>query len=255
MPAQKGAPDSTTTARKPGPKPLQSSSPRTQYLILYNFASALLWLVVLGRVLLLVPLVGFGRVYAGVGRFAKATQSLALLEVVHAASGKCSLFLSLLLSCLPALAGSTWFSCMTGKWFMCVRACGKHWPISLHFPHLGLVRAPISTTGMQVASRLLLVWGVVDRFPFLAHSAAYSSMLVAWSVTEVIRYSYFVLNLSGYQPALVTWFRYNTFYVLYPLGISSECWLIYKAVEPAREVRREYAWALQLILLIYIPGM
>ena len=124
----------------------------------------------------------------------------------------------------------------------------------LTFALLGLVRAPVSTTAMQVASRLLLVWAIVDPFPSLAKSAVYSSMLVAWSVTEVIRYSYFVLNLSGYQPAFITWLRYNTFYVLYPMGISSECYMIYKAIEPARKLRQEYAWALQLILFIYIPG-
>lgn len=81
--------DASTTpavARK-GPKPLQSSSPRTQYLILYNFASAILWLAVLGRVVLLVPMVGFGSVYRGVGEFTKWTQTMALLEVVHALTG------------------------------------------------------------------------------------------------------------------------------------------------------------------------
>jgi very-long-chain (3R)-3-hydroxyacyl-CoA dehydratase len=124
----------------------------------------------------------------------------------------------------------------------------------LTFALSGLVRAPISTTAMQVASRLLLVWGVVNNFPFLAKSAGFSTMLVAWSVTEVIRYSYFVLSLSGYQPGFITWLRYNTFYVLYPLGISSECWLIYKAIEPARKLRQEFAWILQFILVIYIPG-
>lgn len=82
------APEYPTGEKKPGPKPLQSSSPRKQYLILYNFVSAILWTVVLGRVLLLVPFVGFGNVYGGVGRFAKFTQTLALLEVVHAATGK-----------------------------------------------------------------------------------------------------------------------------------------------------------------------
>lgn len=78
----------TDRERKPAPKPLTSSSPKTQYLILYNFASAILWLVVLGRVLLLVPLVGFGNVYRGVGTFTKWTQTLALMEVVHSATGK-----------------------------------------------------------------------------------------------------------------------------------------------------------------------
>lgn len=119
----------------------------------------------------------------------------------------------------------------------------------------GIVRAPISTTVMQVASRILLVWGIVNNFPFVAKSAGYSTMLIAWSVTEVIRYSFFALNLSNLLPSFMMWLRYNTFFILYPLGISSECWLIYKAIEPARRLRQEYAWALQLILLIYIPGM
>lgn len=153
---------------------------------------------------MLVPLVGFGRVYGGVGQFTKWTQTLALLEVVHAA--------------------------------------------------VGIVRAPVGTTVMQVSSRLLLVWGVVDRFPNLAKSAGYSSMLIAWSVTEVVRYSYFTFTLSGFSPAFITWLRYNLFYVLYPLGISSECWLIFKAIEPSRAIRKEAAWFLQVILLIYVPG-
>ena len=95
-------------ARKPGTKPLQSSSPKTQYLILYNFVNAVLWLTVLGRVILLVPLVGFGRVYPGVGKFCKWTQTLALLEVVHAVVGTLSRTVRLLdigcqISCLRGL--------------------------------------------------------------------------------------------------------------------------------------------------------
>ena len=40
---------------------------------------------------------------------------------------------------------------------------------------------------MQVASRLLLVWGVVNAYPDqTARSPFYSSMLLAWSITEVI---------------------------------------------------------------------
>lgn len=118
----------------------------------------------------------------------------------------------------------------------------------------GIVRSPIATTAMQVSSRLLLVWGVVNMFPELAKSAGYSSMLVAWSVTEVIRYGYFTFTLNGYTPGFLTWLRYNTFSVLYPMGISSECWLIYSAITPGKQWRKEYAWAMQLILLIYIPG-
>lgn len=107
---------------------------------------------------------------------------------------------------------------------------------------------------MQVASRFLLVWGIVHPFPFLAASPFYSSMLVAWSVTEVIRYSFFALTLSGWQPSALTWLRYNTFFVLYPLGITSECAMIWLATGPAAIWGDIYVYILYGILAIYVPG-
>lgn len=61
---------------------------KTQYLILYNFISAILWFAVFGRVVILLPIVGYKNVYGGVGEFAKWTQTTALLEIFHSASGK-----------------------------------------------------------------------------------------------------------------------------------------------------------------------
>ncbi|KAF2743191.1 PTPLA-domain-containing protein [Sporormia fimetaria CBS 119925] len=120
----------------------------------------------------------------------------------------------------------------------------------------GLVRAPVMTTLMQVASRLLLVWGIGYNFPASTrNSPAYASMLVAWSVTEVIRYSYFVFVLAGKGvPGFLTWLRYNTFFVLYPLGVASETWLIYRAIPAAQKLNPAFAYALWGILATYIPG-
>ncbi|KAK4069859.1 uncharacterized protein Triagg1_6654 [Trichoderma aggressivum f. europaeum] len=124
----------------------------------------------------------------------------------------------------------------------------------------GVVRAPLFTTLMQVASRFLLVWGVLFLYPYLAvELPTYSSMLIAWSVTEVIRYSYFALSLAGFTPRILTWLRYNTFFILYPIGIMSECSLIYfAAVGPATNAT-EYPltlmpYILYGILAIYVPG-
>ena len=120
---------------------------------------------------------------------------------------------------------------------------------------LGLVRSPLPTTLMQVSSRLLLVWGIVNAFPAAtSNSPFYSSMLTAWSVTEVIRYSYFVMNLRGGVSGFMTWLRYNTFYVLYPLGIGSEMMLVWKASGPAGRQSRLGQWALWGILGLYVPG-
>ncbi|CAM1505310.1 Fc.00g109470.m01.CDS01 [Cosmosporella sp. VM-42] len=118
----------------------------------------------------------------------------------------------------------------------------------------GVVRSPVLTTIMQVSSRFLLVWGIVDIFPYLAFSPFYTSMLVAWSITEVIRYSFFALTLSGLQPRALTWLRYNTFFVLYPVGIFSECFLIWSAIKPAGDMSEYYSWLLYAVLAIYVPG-
>lgn len=81
-------------------------------------------------------------------------------------------------------------------------------------------------------------------------------MLVAWSVTEIIRYAYFTITLAGGAdavPAWLKWLRYNTFYVLYPLGITSEIVLVSKAWGT-------YDWGevgnvlLSAALAAYVPG-
>jgi very-long-chain (3R)-3-hydroxyacyl-CoA dehydratase len=71
-----------------------------------------------------------------------------------------------------------------------------------------VVRAPLFTTFLQVASRVVLIWGIVENFP-VSDEWAYTTMLFAWSLTEVVRYSYFVLALTGQVPPAVIWLRYE----------------------------------------------
>jgi very-long-chain (3R)-3-hydroxyacyl-CoA dehydratase len=92
---------------------------------------------------------------------------------------------------------------------------------------LGWVRSPLGTTTMQISSRLFLVWGISARFGQTHSNPLYASMVLAWSATEVIRYSFYACSLVGYEPRFLTYLRYTTFYLLYPLGASSEAFLIY----------------------------
>jgi very-long-chain (3R)-3-hydroxyacyl-CoA dehydratase len=89
---------------------------------------------------------------------------------------------------------------------------------------VGLVRAPVMTTAMQVASRLLLVWGIMAQFGgeiVGAHSTqlgdyAYLGCVAAWGITEVIRYGFFAITLSGNAvPSWWTWLRYVSFFLLW----------------------------------------
>ncbi|KAI3398259.1 hypothetical protein diail_9597 [Diaporthe ilicicola] len=121
---------------------------------------------------------------------------------------------------------------------------------------LGVVRAPLFTTLIQVASRFALVWGAVYLYPLIAISPAYSSMLLAWSSTEVIRYLFFALSLSGgYEPALLKWLRYSGFYVLYPVGISSELWELSQAARAASAEGNTAGVVVALLVMsTYLPG-
>ncbi|RMJ20778.1 phosphatase-like protein PTPLA [Aspergillus sp. HF37] len=128
---------------------------------------------------------------------------------------------------------------------------------------VGIVRAPLATTAMQVASRLLLVWGVMDPFGGRIVGAreaqmgdyAFLGCLFAWGVTECIRYGFFVLQVSGFKvPGWWMWLRYNTFYVLYPVGIASECTLVFRALEPAAQLSPLYWWFFAVVLAVYVPG-
>ena len=124
---------------------------------------------------------------------------------------------------------------------------------------------------MQVASRILVIWGVLDRYPAIVSTTntfrrsvagetggdvAFAGCLVAWGVTEVIRYGFFVYKegVSQRIPDWLTWLRYNTFFVLYPIGISSECWLIWLAAGPAHKEGKGLDLVFKTVLAIYVPG-
>jgi very-long-chain (3R)-3-hydroxyacyl-CoA dehydratase len=94
---------------------------------------------------------------------------------------------------------------------------------------LGIVRAPVTTTAMQVASRLLLVWGIMFLFqekgdgqgivgaPSDATKVgdyAFLGCLSAWGITECIRYLFFALQVLGAGvPGFLTWLRYIYIYI------------------------------------------
>lgn len=135
----------------------------------------------------------------------------------------------------------------------------------------GVVKSPLMTTTMQVLSRLLVVWGVWYVAPDARgnYSNAYLTLHSAWAVTEVIRYYYYANHLMSQQnplkgfkrhtvPSYLIWLRYNAFIILYPLGISSECYMIYYALGYALTKETTaytgYALFLAFCLLAYIPG-
>jgi very-long-chain (3R)-3-hydroxyacyl-CoA dehydratase len=211
--------------RRPAPPNPSTSGPTQKYLIAYNAVCLALWSTIALRAALLIPtLLTVGKLenlFEALFPLLKWTQTIALLEVIHAV--------------------------------------------------VGLVRASPVTTAMQVASRILVVWVVLEMFPQIVLTTniygrpapgsttgpiAFAGIVTAWGVTEIIRYGFFVWKaaVSEKVPEALTWLRYNTFFLLYPIGITSECLLMYLALGPAGKQGMNVDWLLKAVLGIYVPG-
>ncbi|KAL2490691.1 Very-long-chain (3R)-3-hydroxyacyl-CoA dehydratase PASTICCINO 2 [Abeliophyllum distichum] len=133
---------------------------------------------------------------------------------------------------------------------------------------IGLVRSPVSATLPQISSRLYVLWGILWSFPEIRTHFLVSSLVISWSITEIIRYSFFGLKEAfGSAPSWLLWLRYSTFLIMYPTGISSEVGLIYNALPFMKEsskysIRMPNKWNFSFdyyylalgILGVYVPG-
>lgn len=93
------------------------------------------------------------------------------------------------------------------------------------------------------------------------------TLLIAWSVTEVVRYAFYASKELGSAPYIITWLRYTTFIVLYPIGVSSELAMVWLALPTIRSqnifsypmpnavnMAFDYSIACILVAGCYAPG-
>lgn len=74
---------------------------------------------------------------------------------------------------------------------------------------IGLVPSNVIITIFQVFSRVMVVVGVILATPdsYAAASPGLPLALIAWSITEIIRYFYYFANLTGIVPHILVWLR------------------------------------------------
>ncbi len=97
----------------------------------------------------------------------------------------------------------------------------------------GIVKTSILSTSIQILGRISIV--LLLQFVPVEVSYGYLIIFFAWSSIEIVRYSYYILNLikknySNFNiPYLLIWCRYTFFIVLYPIGSFGEMLIIYNA--------------------------
>lgn len=108
---------------------------------------------------------------------------------------------------------------------------------------IGLVPSGVFLTLMQVYSRVFVVCGILLATEAAPVSPGLPLCIVAWSITEIIRYSYYALNLIKAVPDILIYLRYTLFVILYPIGVTGELLCMYYAQE---EVSRTNMWSYSL---------
>ncbi|XP_029110833.1 very-long-chain (3R)-3-hydroxyacyl-CoA dehydratase 1 [Scleropages formosus] len=131
---------------------------------------------------------------------------------------------------------------------------------------VGLVRTSVIVTGVQVSSRIFMVWFVTNSIRQIQNEESVVLFLVVWTVTEITRYSFYTFSLINHLPYFIKWARYNMFIVMYPLGVIGELMTIYSALPYVQRsgmfslrlpnkynVSFDYYIFLIIIMLSYIP--
>ncbi|WVO13685.1 hypothetical protein L204_101306 [Cryptococcus depauperatus] len=187
------------------------------YLILYNTLSALLWghLLILTLWFMVTPrVVAIDQrsfVSKLIPRFLQHSHSQYLARAIHHLEGSYDFH------------GLGWWT----KWTQTLAV------LEVVHAGLGWVRSPVGTVTAQVASRIWTVWGVIEAVPHITHrSPLFTTMLLAWSLTEVIRYTFYTLSLLSVSSPALNYLRYTTFIPLYPLGAGSEAFLSFSTLPP-----------------------
>lgn len=71
----------------------------------------------------------------------------------------------------------------------------------------GITRSGTGTVTAQVFSRIVLVWGVLVQVPHVRDSPFFTTMVSAWSIAEIIKYTTYTFSLIGLKLAPLEWLR------------------------------------------------
>ncbi|XP_048325252.2 uncharacterized protein LOC125421195 isoform X1 [Ziziphus jujuba] len=106
---------------------------------------------------------------------------------------------------------------------------------------IGLVPSGALLPLMQWGGRTHFLLAIVRQINEVQELPSVFITFIAWSLSEVVRYSHYALNCIGSCPYWITYIRYTAFILLYPVGlIAGEMWLMYQAL-PYIEVKNLYA--------------
>ncbi|VAH72533.1 unnamed protein product [Triticum turgidum subsp. durum] len=119
---------------------------------------------------------------------------------------------------------------------------------------VGLVRSPVTATLPQIGSRLFLTWGILWSFPETQSHILVTSLVISWSITEIIRYSFFGLKeMLGFAPSWLLWLsEVGLIYIALPYMKVSEKYFV--KMPNKWNFSFDYFYTCVIAIGVYVPG-
>lgn len=129
---------------------------------------------------------------------------------------------------------------------------------------VGLVRGFPVAALLQWTGRANVLYAIILAIPEIKAAVPAGAMIIAWSLSEIVRYPWYAAQLKGTCPFWLTWLRYTMFIPLYPVGVLGEIFSIYNALPIIQSKRMysvtmpnswnfgfEYAVFMKVVLVLY----
>ncbi|KAK6205058.1 uncharacterized protein RJT21DRAFT_4449 [Scheffersomyces amazonensis] len=100
---------------------------------------------------------------------------------------------------------------------------------------------------------IIICYGVIFPHPKIAKHTSYSFLILAYSLSNFIHFSYFAFKVkTKTSPRFLFWLEYSNFYLTYPMALISEMILLFLSLQfiPDESIHELFT---KFVILAYIP--
>lgn len=114
--------------------------------------------------------------------------------------------------------------------------------------------SPAFLSFAQITARLLILYFTGMLFLATAYRAApyfkviIRTMFLVWCIAEIIRYTYYTVQINKYQHYRLTWLRYSAFIICYPVGLLCELYIMYLVF------KFDELWQIKLLVILMLTA-
>jgi len=97
-------------------------------------------------------------------------------------------------------------------------------------PILGFTKTSIGMSLIQIAGRGIILFGLIASEERIQDKPVVFFLFYIWAIADIIRYPFYMLQISKISIYIVTWLRYSAWVILYPAGIACEAVVIFACI-------------------------